>query len=496
MQFTRTIFALATLGILGGCASPVLTTNQAGARTSERIADETSRFAEKASPSVRVVEGPAVQFAKKQRAASRGDVNVKAAAAPFGPLLTELAKKTGYTVAFTEAVDASRKITVEFNNSQGEDAIRTTAFMAGYVAVFNKERRTVTVADAATFTFKLPPAVLSNLKASYKAGTDGAGSGGGGGAGGKSGGGASTGISSEFSIEGQEGPNGGALAQLIQTAAGGQASVHVSSLGYVTVRGGAQSLARVTELVKRLSREAMTQVDIEASVVEVNLTREFSYGITWDKVLQRASGSSYSLGTTPADLLGSSSFTLSRTGASTTSIIEALERFTDVRVVSQPRLVSMNNMPSNFIEATQVPYLGSVQQTASTVSGGAPTVSGELSFAIDGVTFSAIPSVIDSNQVQISLLPVIDSVGEFARFDLGGSRLEAPRSGKKQSFMRVLAESGKTLILGGIRVGNDSTTTAAPSSTSGTRGTKEIVILLRANILEPRNFDPIVAEAI
>lgn len=500
MKNTKISLAVAALvlGQLTGCAAPVLTTSQAARKVEAVTKEQSEKFVVSSlgQSAVKVVDGPSVNFVKKSRGEKRGDLTLKASAAPLGPLLSDLARRSGYSLVFADSVDATRKVTVEFNGTSTEDAIRTAAFLAGYAAVFNKEKRLITVAETATFTFKMPTGAFASLKGNYKAGNSAqGGSGGSGGTGQGSGGGASSNIQSQFSIEGTEGPNGDALVKLITDSAGPQATVSVSPLGYVSVRATAQGLSRVNELMKRLSREAMTQVDIEASVVEVNLTRDFAYGITWDRVIQMASGNSLAVTTAPGDLLGAS-LTLTRTSASATAIIEALEKFTDVRVVSQPRLVSMNNTPSNFIEATQVPYLGSVQQTPSSVSGGQPTVSGELSFAIDGVTFSAVPSVIDSNQVQITLMPVIDSVGTFAKFDLGTATLEAPRSGKKQSFMRVLAESGKTLILGGIRVATDSTTSTLPAATTGSRGTKEIVILLRANVLEPRQYEPIVAESI
>lgn len=488
MNHLKLATSLAALSLMTGCALPVSTAHQAQEKMAERLDSEFKSIANQSNrAAVRVVGDEQPQFTKKLRPKAKGDLNAKAASAPVGPLLTEFAKKAGYNIAFAEGVDTHRAITVDFNNAMAEDAIRTTAFLAGYVAIFNKERRQITVAESATFTFKLPPSAMSALKAEYKAGNS------------ESSGGSSSGpssaLTSQFMIEGSEGPDGSSLSKLIADTAGPNANVSVSPLGYVTVRGSATGLSRVDELVKRLAREALTQVDIEASIVEVELTREFSYGISWDRVLQRASGSEYTLGITASESLGVPGLTMGRTSANTKSILTALERFTDVRVVSQPRLVAMNNTPSNFVEATQIPYLGSVSQTAASTAGGEPTVSGELSFAIDGVTFSAVPSVIDSNQVQISLMPVIDTVGEFSKFDLGSTKLEAPRSGKKQTFMRVIAESGKTLILGGIRVGTDRTTTTVPSSTVGARGSKEIVVLLRANIVEPRPFEAIVAES-
>ena len=122
---------------------------------------------------------------------------------------------------------------------------------------------------------------------------------------------------------------------------------------------------------------------------------------------------------------------------------------------------------------------------------------------MDGISFSVQPSVIDDTHVQITLLPVLSTVNGFETFDLGSSgKLTSPRQSTKQSFMKVMAESGKTLILGGIRYTVDSKNTSAgpvPVIIQGrdTNGVaKEVVILLRATVLPAPPYNPIVSESV
>src|SRR5690606_20735198 len=116
------------------------------------------------------------------------------------------------------------------------------------------------------------------------------------------------------------------------------------------------------------------------------------------------------------------------------SIINALMQFAEVNIVSQPKLVSLNNNPTTFFDGTQIPYLGNVEKTeASAASGVAnPTISGSVSFAIDGVSFSAVPSVVNEDSVQITLLPVLSSVGAFSSF-LDGM-ITVPSQSNKQTY--------------------------------------------------------------
>jgi MSHA biogenesis protein MshL len=523
----KTILVALLGSILAGCATPHLTYNgmvdTTQARTAELVQATVAKPAKPAG--VREIDAPYVDFKRVEATRKRGDVSIKAAATPFAPLMAEVAKRAGFSVVFADNVDTNKKITAEFNNAVAEDVLRNTAFLAGYAAVIDRDRRMVTVADTATYTFKLPAGVFNTLQASYQVGgsaSSSGGSGGGGGSSGGSGGGSGGGASlqAQFTVAGKEGTTATSVQKLIKDVAGGNAEVTVSEMGFLSVRANAQSLRRVHEFLKKIANDAMTQVDMEASVIEVGLTKEFQMGIQWGKVIQTASGTAglssnaatnigkiagdLQNGGTPGDavnaLIGASASSgvgAFRLGASSASIIQALSTFSDVKVVSQPRLFSMNNTPATFFDGTQIPYLGSVQQTAASTAGGAPTVSGSTSFAIDGISFSVVPSVVDKERVQITLIPVLSTVGAFEKFQLGvGSALTVPRQANKQTYMRVLAESGKTLVIGGIRSGLDTKDTSVGASTGTRSTTKEVVILLRANVIAAPEYDPVVAESI
>lgn len=515
----RILSALLLTAGLAGCAVPRVTADQATRTTTDRASQAIEAFQQSTRPAaaVREINEPLTDFRKTTAARIRGDINVKAAAAPFAPVLSEIAKKAGYSVAFGDMVDINRKVTVDFTDAVTDDAIRTTAFLAGYAAVIDKNNRTVFVADVATYTFRLPAGVFSALKAQYAVGGNPANAGGssGGGAGGASGSSGGTSLQADFSISGQEGSNPQGLGKFLQELAGKNAQVYVTDNGMVNVRANAQALKRVHEFMKSFARDAMTQVEIEASVVEVGLNNEFSMGIQWGRVidsatrgaflgmpgaLAQATAGAYQAGTMNnlipqmSATAGGAGLGTYRVSANSASIIHALAQFTDVNVVSQPRLLSMNNVPATFFDGTQMPYLGTVQQTAGTGTSAEPTVTGTVAFAIDGVSFSAIPSVVDGNTVQITLIPVLSNVLGFSEF-LNGT-LSAPRQSNKQTFMRVLAESNKTLILGGIRYSMDNKDTSLGVSASKKTSSKEIVILLRANVVPAPIFDPIIGESL
>jgi MSHA biogenesis protein MshL len=186
------------------------------------------------------------------------------------------------------------------------------------------------------------------------------------------------------------------------------------------------------------------------------------------------------------------------------AVISALRQVTDAKIVSNPHILAINNTPATFFDGTELPYLGSIvaTPTASGTTTSTTQLSGSASYATDGVSFSVQPSIIDANRVQITLVPVVSSVLSFETLNLGNGQgtLTAPRSANKQSYMRVMAESGRTLILGGIRYSTDQKSqTPAPlilGTNTRTKSAKEIVILMRATVLMAQDFDPLIGESL
>lgn len=500
--------------LLSGCAQTFTSTKHAKSLNKERTQELVDEFEETTKPKLPEVKETnrniAQEFNKTRAPRLRGDVNVTAQQTPFAPIVSEIARTAGFSVAFGDSVDVNRLVTVQLSDAVAEEAIRNTAFLAGYVAVFDKQQQTIFITEEASYMFRLPSAVFKALEAQYAVGGNPANSASKGGSSGSGGGGSSGGSSlkAEFNIAGStKAPTADGVTKFLRDLAGKNTQVHVNDTGMVNVRGSAQALRRVHDFLKTFARSSMTQVEIEASVVEVALANEFALGIKWQSVLHKSTWGANagvgpaSLGNMTGGLAGAQQLSAAsdngvgvfRTTASSTSLINALSTFTDVKVVSQPRLLSMNNVPATFFDGTQLPYVGKVDKTSATGSnGGSDTFTGEVAFAIDGVSFSAVPSVINDESVQISLVPVLSAVTGFDQF-LGG-QLVAPRQTNKQTFMQVLAENGKTLILGGIRYTTDRKDTSIAVSTGGKSSTKEIVILLRANVIPAPEFDPIISE--
>jgi type II secretory pathway component GspD/PulD (secretin) len=257
----------------------------------------------------------------------------------------------------------------------------------------------------------------------------------------------------------------------------------------------------------------MRRVDIEASIVEVTLTDEFRYGIDWTRVLSGSTSGSFSLlGTSAITTPGfSPAASANVTRGSISVVLRALQQYTSVRVISQPRVLAMNNTPSVIFDGQQLPYVPTVASTiVAGAGGGTTTTSAAAAFAVDGVTLSLQPDILSDNEVQLTIVPVLNRVQEFQTFEVGtGSRVTAPVQRTNQSLMQVVALSGNTLILGGIRSSvGDETRAGVPglvdipvagdvlNRRNQRTVAREVVLLLRATVIPGGAYDALFSEAL
>ncbi|HCA27608.1 MAG TPA: hypothetical protein DEP05_08235 [Betaproteobacteria bacterium] len=458
---------------------------------------------------------PYIQYA---RVPIVNGVTARLTEANFIGAIRAIAGKNGYSLTVMNNVDRSRRVSLTIDNLSTAAAIREIALAAGYVAVIDTAGRTVTLAKYATATFRIPTSVLKPMSTNLDVGGNPV-AGSGTGSSGSSGipgmpsnnssatpGGGS--IQSTFTVNAKYSNNPQGIEHLISRVAGPNASVNiVPELGIITVRSNAQALKRVHAFLLSFARNALTRVQIEAAIVEVSLNKETQYGINWKHVLDAAGTKSFSLSTAAGVTNPAGSLTL--TTASTTALINALRTITAVKIVSQPKLVTMNHIPAVLFDGTQVPYVPSVTSTMAGTSGTTQS-SGSGAFATDGLSLSIRPDILNNQDVQISLVPVMSTIKDFKTFDLGGGgTLTMPNQDIKQSFIETLGENGKTLIIAGSRYRSSSNgknglpgiadTPVVGSLFSGVDDTdadRELIILLHTDIIPAPKFDPLVSESV
>jgi general secretion pathway protein D len=184
------------------------------------------------------------------------------------------------------------------------------------------------------------------------------------------------------------------------------------------------------------------QVLIEASIAEVTLTDEIRYGLQW----------SYQGGDGPLVLSEASSGTINpqfpgfsylfNGRPDIRAVLNAIESFTNVRVLSSPKLMVLNNREAQLQIGDQVPI--TTQAAVSTLDPDSPIVN-SVQFRDTGVILRVTPRANKSGRV---LLEVAQEVSDVAETTSSG--IDSPTIQQRKISSTVSVRDGDTIALGGL----------------------------------------------
>ena len=508
--FNKKAIAIAVLSLTGCASAPESSSVHEKALSVVESASVAPVYGLKKIGSVAELPGGFVE--KADAGSGRGDVSI-AASGKLSSILAAISDNK-YSISFVDGVDQNKMVSVSARNMSADAVIHQVAANAGYVAITNKENRSITIASQAAWTFRIPVRLMQRLSSTYSVGGTAGGSGGGaqsGGAapaasGGGGSGGPAAGVASSFSASSSVaagGPTKGGIEEFLKSVAGENADVSVSSeTGYITVRGNGAALNRVHVFMNQFVYDSDRRAEIKVSIIEVSLNDNSSYGIDWSRVLAPKlggdAGGLLSLVGGAASIVNPS-FTLNFTAGSITGVIQALKTYAHVSVITQPSISALNRTPVAIFNGDTVPYVGSVGTTSTAV---ASTTSATTSFVDSGVSLSVMPDILSDTEAQITLSPSITSITQMNSFQVGSSTLIAPSTTVKKILMQTIVKNGQTVILGGIRENKNNKTTktvpffGVPLGGTGDEGAKEIVILLQSTVVPPQRVDTLVTESL
>lgn len=519
---------------LSGCATPTL-------RQVQNHQHHILARVYKPEVGVTEVPGPYIATHAVRYNAIRHPVSINAHHAPIGSLMEAVAARRGDSVFFTDGAHPTARITAVIHRSRFSSAVRTLAEAAGYASVIRPHRKEVIITPRATYFFRVPTSLFTAGSGAYmiggntavsgsssgsSGGSSGISGGGGGmpggssGSSGSSGGSAGSSMTAEFTVNGKTHVEKVPALQKSLAALAGKGS-HVSineTTGIISVTADGRGLARSMTWIRHYVRSADTRVQIHVAVLEVSLTNGFQWGINWSKIASLAGAATTLNFSNTAPVLGTpaatantsttGASTVNYTGSSVTALITALRTVTNVRIVSEPSLVVEDGTPSTLFSGTKLPYVGSVSSNVTGLSGTSSTGAG-LSYALNGLSLSVVPDVLDGRLVHLTLVPALSEINQFDTFTVDGNQLQGPVQNLRQVYIQVLVPSGRTLIIGGSR---QMSSTDQSNETPGLgqipyfgdlfKGVadngvvEQLVILVRANILAPPHFDPLIGESL
>ena len=199
---------------------------------------------------------------------------------------------------------------------------------------------------------------------------------------------------------------------------------------------------KLMDVINQLDREPQ-QVFIEASILEVTLTNDFNYGVDWKKIADGGdlTVSSYSSASTgfPSAAPG---FTVNYVGTDITAAVRALSAKSNVRIVSAPKITTIENATARLQVGDQVPIVTQTAQSTST--GNAPLVN-TVDYRDTGVKLEVTPRISGDNRVSLLVTQEVSSV---ARTQTSG--IDSPTIKQRLMESQLVVPEGTVVALGGL----------------------------------------------
>ena len=208
----------------------------------------------------------------------------------------------------------------------------------------------------------------------------------------------------------------------------------------VIVRDVQNSIDLMDGVVKTV--DAVTpQVLIEAKVIQTNLDSTDKLGLDWTAALT-AAGPTQKENIPFSSFLKASGFSYGTLDFSALkAVLNMLSTRTDTNILSNPKIVTLDNQPARINVGTQFPmpqYTWSTETNKLQVSG--------FSYKDIGIIFEVTPHVNNAGMVTLDLHPTISSQAGTVTFDT----TTLPQISIEEASTKVMVEDGQTLVIAGL----------------------------------------------
>ena len=241
----------------------------------------------------------------------------------------------------------------------------------------------------------------------------------------------------------------------------------IGRVAFCRVRATGKQHKFVESLITRVVDSAQRQVLIEATVVEVTLNVSFESGVDW-QILDNNDGTAVdfvqlltgspaaSEATTPETSILSYRNDNSRFGA-VSATIKLLQQFGDVQVLSNPKIIALNNQPAVLKVVDNRVYFTFEIDRIERENGDDRTVVDSTIHSVPvGLVMSVTPFINDTGEVILNVRPTISRILNFASDpspSLAGQNevrnlIPEIQVREMESLLRV--QSGDVAIIGGL----------------------------------------------
>lgn len=233
--------------------------------------------------------------------------------------------------------------------------------------------------------------------------------------------------------------------------------------GLVSVQATTQEHEEIYNFIETVRTRALYQVMIEATVVEVNLSDRFQAGVDWSLLARDNGQISFSQNLTGLNLNNAPTnvLTIDKSAGpdAVTSTIRALSQFGDLRVLSSPKLMALNNQTAMLrVVDNRIYFTIDVEQgfpATATSPAIPPTFTSEVHTVPVGFTMAVTPQISENDQITLNVRPTISRILRFVNDPnpiLADSQVvnAIPELQIREIESVLKVDSGEIAILGGL----------------------------------------------
>ena len=227
--------------------------------------------------------------------------------------------------------------------------------------------------------------------------------------------------------------------------------------GIITITATKKQLERVGNYIKILRDRLHKQVLIDVKILSVDLENKSSNGIDWSQFnLSLGNTADFTSSGVGANPLKSLAFTNSYTVVSKNvfnmaGLIKFLATHGDTKVVSSPKVLSLNNQQALITVGDNINYRVPEDTTNNTTATSIITTTYKNYSIFIGVLLNITPEISDNNEIILRINP---SVSNFKYTGDDGQQTNpreiAPDTSEKKLSTVVRIKNGNTIILGGL----------------------------------------------
>ena len=238
--------------------------------------------------------------------------------------------------------------------------------------------------------------------------------------------------------------------------------------GLITVTATPSQLKRVEKYIAEMQRRLKKQVIIDVSIIAVDLNNEYKQGVDWSKfelgfnsyignsgTNASSSASWTNKGNSLSDGFGRTLNIAANLNFSLDGMINFLETNGKTKVVSSPKVTTLNNQQALISVGDNINYrvMEETDNGSNNNNNNRLTTTYKQYSVFIGILLNLLPEVSDNNKIMLRINPSLSSF-KYAEDDTRSQntaiREIAPDTVQKKLSTVVQVNSGDTIILGGL----------------------------------------------